>query len=297
MDLKYKNVKRRDVKGWLLGGNAFIYGFILLVTLAAIIVVLMATGSIKDDHSDESTASVEEVSSQPAETSDNKNNQGQYIEPSKQYKIRVNKASNFITVYSMNNDGNYDLHKQFRCSVNPSVKVQSTTIAFKYPWVVFGANTCGRFVSKLASGTYIHSVIYYNQNVYLLNKSTYNNLGNSAKTGYIYLNVADTKWIYENCGSETVVEIYEDASEKSPFAGVKLEPATTKYDPTDIEAANNYVPETKAPETQGESTSNQVETSTQKATETVVETETSVSSESQSKSETKEGTISESQSN
>lgn len=248
MDFKYKNVKKLDFKRWLLGGNSMIYAIILLVTIAAIIVVLGTTGLAGDNVSQESTADAaletqfDELSSTEDVT--------QYIFPHEQYKITVNKASNFITVYSMDAKRNYTVYKQFRCSVNPTVATQSTTVAHKYSWVVFGRNLCGRYVTKLASGTYIHSTPYYNQNVYMVNKGAYNNLGNSATLGYIYLSVADSKWIFENCGTNTVVEVYDDSSESSPFAGVKLEPATMPYDPTDIEAANNYVLETKATETE-----------------------------------------------
>ncbi len=252
MDFKYKNVKKLDFKRWLLGGNSMIYAIILLVTIAAIIVVLGTTGNNEGDSQQESTNAVaaetqsDELSSTEEIT--------QYIYPHEQYKITVNKASNFITVYSMDTKRNYTVYKQFRCSVNPSVTTQSTTVAHKYPWVVFGRNLCGRYVTKLSSGTYIHSTPYYNQNVYMVNKGAYNNLGNSATLGYIYLSVADSKWIFENCGTNTVVEVYDNSSESSPFAGVKLEPATMPYDPTDTEAANNYVPETKAPETESPET-------------------------------------------
>lgn len=249
MDVKYKNVKRLGWKKWLLGGNSKIYGIILLVTLAAIILVLSVTKGMGEINSDEETTEVaKETSLQESATA---SNAVEIIPPHEQYKIMVNKAKNFITIYTMDEEKNYTVvHKQFRCSVNPSVSVQTTSISYKYTWVVFGRNLCGRYASKLSNGTYIHSTPYYNQDVYMVNKKAYNNLGNSAELGYIYLSVVDSKWIFENCGMDTVVEVYEDANETSPFAGVKLEPATMPYDPTDTEAAANYVPETKAPETQ-----------------------------------------------
>ncbi len=253
MDLKYKNVKKLDLKKWLLGGNSKIYAFILLVTIAAIVVVLMSVGS-----SGFSGMGGAQTSSQAeSDNETNKDNQIQqesstrYIQHHEMYKVRINKASNFVTVYTMDTSGNYTVvYKQFRCSVSPKIETQITKISYKYSWVRFGDNLYGRFVEKLSSGTYVHSTPYYYQDVYMANKSAYNNLGQSAKLGYIYLSVADSMWIYENCGVDTVVEIYEDANEISPFSGIKYEQATTKYEPTDIEAANNYVPETKASETE-----------------------------------------------
>ena len=272
MNYKYKNVKKLDFKKWLLGGNSKIYAFILLVTIAAIIVVLgtAGTGSGTDsDVNEESTADVTSETVGGETYADS--TESQQILPHERYKIRINKASNFVTVYTMDSQGHYTVvDRQFRCSVNTNIATQTSSIAYKYTWVVFGRNTCARFISKLSSGISLHSTLYYNENVYMANKTSYNNLGKSTDVGYICLSVADIKWIYENCSIDTVVEVYEDAGEISPFASIKYEQATTKYEPTDIEAANSYVPETKAPETKPQES--QTESNTLTATETMSET-------------------------
>lgn len=236
MDLKYKNVKKLDFKKWLLGGNSLIYGIILIVTFAAIFValasLLMSEDHITDADNDEVTINT---------TTEIESSTPQYIMPHNIYRIRVNKASNFMTVYTLDNSGQYTvIHKQFMCSVNADVKEEETKISDKYIWVRFDYGTHGHYNSKLANGAYIHSVPYHIQDIYNIKSSAYYKLGKSADEGYIYLCAEDVKWIYDNCSAGTVVEVYSDSSELSPLADVKLAPIVNCYDPTDQEARDGY---------------------------------------------------------
>lgn len=237
MEFKYKNVKKFDIKKWLLSSNTKIYIFILVLVLAAVIFVLK---TVKDmDSSDNNIQNAEStenitVATETEETTAAPDPDPDYSESLQEYKIRINKSINLLTVYKLDDAKQYSvMEKQFKCSVNPNTEIGKTSITFKYTWVQFGYGNHGQYVSKLKNGSYIHSVPYYTKNMYHLNKSAYNKLGQPSDTAFIYLQVADVKWIFENCGVNTIVDIYEDETEISPFAGETVEPITTNYDPSD----------------------------------------------------------------
>ncbi len=240
MEFKYKNVKKFDIKKWLLSGNTKIYIFILVLVLAAIIFVLKTVGDMDNtNNSNQSTESTENLTSATEPEESTAKPDPDYYESLQEYKIRINKSINLLTVYKLDDAKQYSVaEKQFKCSVNPNTEVGKTSITFKYTWVQFGYGNHGQYVSKLKNGSYIHSVPYYTKNIYHLNKSAYNKLGQASDTAYIYLQVADAKWIFENCGVNTVIDIYEDESEISPFAGELAEPITTNYDPSDTIAVD-----------------------------------------------------------
>lgn len=237
MELKYKNVKKIDIKKWLLSGNTKIYIFILVLVLAAVIFVLKTVSDMdntgKEDNN-QGTKPQEAVTAATEQEVSTAEPDPDYYESSQEYKIRINKSINLVTVYKLDSYKQYSIvEKQFKCSVNPNTEVGKTSITFKYTWVQFGYGKHGQYVSKLKNGSYIHSVPYYTKNIYHLNKSAYNKLGQASDAAYIYLQVADVKWIFENCGVNTIVDIYEDASETNPFEGEIAEPITTNYDPSD----------------------------------------------------------------
>lgn len=263
MKLEYEHVKKLDLKKWLLGGNTKIYVLILIIAVAAVVFVLKTTlspdfspnpnaavsekesVSFPNDHEDTSVLSSSPngetdntvSTTTPSEEYDESKADPDYLQSRQNYKIKINKSLNLATVYQLDETKQYSLvEKQFRCCVNPNTKIEKTSISYKYTWVRFAYSNHAQYNSKLANGSYLHSVIYYTQNIYHINKSSYNKLGQASDAGYIYFAVADARWIFENCGINTVVEVYEDPDEDNPFAFEEVKPLTTNYDPSDIEA-------------------------------------------------------------
>ena len=239
MEFKYKDVKKIDIKKWLLSGNTKIYIFILVIVLAAIVFVLKTVSDIDDNgkNLNPDSAAGENITSASVTEPATPEPDLDYYESFQEYKIRINKSINLVTVYKLDSSKQYSItEKQFKCSVNPNTEIGKTLITFKYTWVQFGYGNHGQYVSKLKNGSCIHSVPYYTKNIYHLNKNAYNLLGQASDAAYIYLQVADAKWIFENCGVNTIVDIYEDSSETNPFAGEITEPITTNYDPSDTNA-------------------------------------------------------------
>lgn len=235
MDFKYEKIKKLDLKKWLLGGNIKIYALILIVFLAAVIFVFTTVKSFYEPASGEPTPPDPMTSSEESSA---------YVERNQLYRLRINKTGNFATVYKMDQNMQFtEVYKVLRCSVHPDVKTGETVLTEKFIWRRLTENVYGHYTSRLENGAYIHSVPYTAQDISKLIISAYNRLGEPAEMGSIYMAAADAKWIYENCGIQAVVEIYEDASEDPAMALAPLEtlPAGTRFDPSDQTASDQNV--------------------------------------------------------
>ena len=147
MDLKgYKRVKKVDIKGWLLRGNAVIYAFILIVFIAAIIFMFNTVGSMFTEKSDDNIENITDESVS-------------YVADNQSYKISINKTENFVTIYKMESDGSFNNpYKTFRCSVSSDVHTGETKINEKHVWRRLSDNVYGHYTTGLANQAYIHSV-------------------------------------------------------------------------------------------------------------------------------------------
>ena len=227
----YTNSRWKKFKNWLFNSHSKIYLAMMLVLLIVIAVAIRNIGAIYNIVDQEETTVLASEASTESSTI--------YVPPNNSYMLRVNKAANFITVYKMDAEGSFDhVFKTFRCSVNDTVELGSMAIYEKYIWRRFDSGGYGQYTSRIGSNCYIHSVPYYSESTNALNVAAYNNLGNTAKLGYIYLASADAKWIYENCGLDTKVEVYSDAAERPAIALEEFETAAAnaRFDPTDVSA-------------------------------------------------------------
>ncbi len=70
----------------------------------------------------------------------------------------------------------------------------------------------------------------------------YNKLGQTASAGCVRLTVADTKWIYDNCPSGTVVVIYS-SPDPGPLGKPEAQqiPLDCGWDPTDPDPDNPWL--------------------------------------------------------
>lgn len=233
----YYKSRKNSIKKWLFNSNSKIYMPILLLLCVLIYFTFKnINGSYQEVYSDENDT-VEATESETESPTSLVTNDNSYL-------IKVNKSNNFITVYKKDSNNDYTVaYKTFRCSVNANVPTGSSKILEKFVWRMLDSNQYAQYTSKIGATIYIHSVPYSSDKNSSLITDAYNNLGNTAKIGSIYLSVADSKWIYENCKNDTDVEVYEDAAETPAIAladKVTL-PFGTGYDPTDLEASNKVV--------------------------------------------------------
>lgn len=163
------------------------------------------------------------------------------------YYIRVNRQQNVVTVYKMDDGGNYTIPiKAFICSTGAYNATPAGVfhISNKYVWRELNGGVYGQYASRITGGVLFHSVPYVSKNKSTLYWKKYNKLGEQTSMGCVRLTVADAKWIYDNCPSGTAVEVY-DSEDPGPLGkpeAVKLDrdDAYKNWDPTDPDENNPW---------------------------------------------------------
>ena len=184
------------------------------------------------------------------------------------YYIKVNRAANCVTIYTKDENGNYTVpYKSMICSVGTyywdtkteTVKGNTPLGTYKMPgqrykWRLLfgpdGLDVYGHYTTRIVGHILFHSVPYTVKGttpgtVKTLWEGQYNRLGSPASKGCIRLSVADSKWIYDNCGEGTIVEIYDDAANPGPLGrpeAIKIpdESPFAGWDPTDPDKNNPW---------------------------------------------------------
>ena len=234
----YYKAKRNDIKKWLFNSHSKIY-IPILVLLGILIFFIFRNINQPNNqevfNNEETSTALETETEVTSSTGLDINNSI--------YSIKINKSKNFITIYKLDNNANAIAFKTFRCSVNVNVPIGSYKISEKFVWRKLETNQYAQYTSRIGATFYIHSVPYSSEKDSSLITDAYNKLGNAASIGSIYLAVADSKWIYENCKNDTVVEVYENPSEEPAIAIAEKAtiPFGTGYDPSDTETTNKIV--------------------------------------------------------
>lgn len=202
--------RKNKLKKWLFNKHSALY-LLILVVLSIFIFYAIANGFNSASADEEASTTSDDENATESSTS--------FIADNASYCIKVNKAKNFITVYKVNASGELQsAYKTFVCSVNKEVEDTTSQISEKYVWRKISDNVYGQYTSRIGVSTYIHSVPYRSESTKAVIANAYNNLGKNAEIGSIYLQVADAKWIYENCGMNTKVIIYSDENEEPAIA-------------------------------------------------------------------------------
>lgn len=194
------------------------------------------TGSTMDEVDTGSSGAIEDV------TEDE-----EVEEPEFPYYIRVNRKQNCITIYTMDENGEYTVpYKAMICSTGlynatPKGVYQIST---KYLWRELYGGVYGQYATRIHGGVLFHSVPYYRKSKDSLCTDKYNKLGQQASMGCIRLTVEDAKWIAENCPEGTTVEIYDD-DDPGPLGKPEAEKIDTDspnrgWDPTDPDEDNPW---------------------------------------------------------
>ena len=166
----------------------------------------------------------------------------------KKYYIKVNRQTNVVTIYSYDNAGNYTKPvKAMVCSTgkNNGTPKGKFKLSSKHRWQLMNGGVYSQYASRITGHILFHSVPYYEMKNDTLCTGYYNQLGNQASAGCVRLSCADAKWIYSNCASGTVVEIYDGNSSNDPLGkpGAIRIPTDSPYkrwDPTDPDSNNPW---------------------------------------------------------
>lgn len=155
------------------------------------------------------------------------------------YKIKINKSTNVVTVYSTETKKPVTA---FTCSLGSATPTGTFHTKDKYRWHELMGPSYGQYCTRITDGILFHSVWYYS---YEKNSQTYygyNMLGNLASHGCCRLTVASAKWIYDNCPIGTEVKVFYGSSKDDPLGKPKTVSVSGSrgWDPTDPDPNNPY---------------------------------------------------------
>ena len=236
--MMYYKSKRNNIKKWIFNSHSKIYLPILLLLGILIIVIIknINVPNSQETYNEEETSTAIDSDNGATSSTD-------FVADNNTFLIKINKSKNFITIFKLDKNANETPFKTFRCSVNSNVPIGNLKISEKFAWRLLDTNQYAQYTSRIGATVYIHSVPYSSEKSSALIIDAYNKLGSTASIGSIYLAVLDSKWIYENCKNETVVEVYENATEEPAIAladKVTL-PFGTGYDPSELATTNKVV--------------------------------------------------------
>jgi hypothetical protein len=201
--------------------------------------------------------SLEDIEEKQVDTTDKSNNTSKYY-------IKVNYGANTVTVYQKDENGDYTIPvRAMVCScgtATPHSGVYKTTRG--YLWGSLIGGVYGKYSTRIVGSILFHSVPYTSPSSDCLEYWEFDKLGQTASAGCIRLQVVDSKWIYDNCGSGTMVEFYSDSNPgplgKPSAPKISDNVECRNWDPTDVDAGNpwhSFVSQAQQEEAQSEQSS------------------------------------------
>lgn len=168
-------------------------------------------------------------------------------QPEYPYYIRINRKQNCITIYTLDDKGEYTVpYKAMVCSTGLYNATPRGTfrISDKYLWRELYGGVYGQYATRIYGGVLFHSVPYYKKAKNTLCTEKYNKLGQQASMGCVRLTTEDAKWIADNCPVGTTVEIYDDDN-PGPLGKPEAQKIDTSdprkgWDPTDPDEENPW---------------------------------------------------------
>ena len=119
------------------------------------------------------------------------------------YRVEVSIDRQTVSVYALNDNGQYDLVKTCTCSTGLHDTTPRGVFLSGHPvnrWHYFEKFNCwAQYSFEVTGDIMFHSVIYSTDNENSLRTGSLNALGNPASHGCIRLTVEDAKWLYEHC--------------------------------------------------------------------------------------------------
>ena len=200
----YKRTKKFDIKRWFKGTNSIIYLVILVVMVLGLAFVLKTVIGMHN-----SNKNADEVTQE--ETTDVSEQETDTVARNQSYYIRISIAKHTLVVYQLDNNNEFTIPvKAFKVALGPKVDPAKTAISEKSVWRKITDIYYVRYSSRLDNAEYLSTATYYSQSDNNLNPKSYNMIGQNVTEGSILMTCANARWIYENCGAKTTVEIVDD---------------------------------------------------------------------------------------
>jgi lipoprotein-anchoring transpeptidase ErfK/SrfK len=127
------------------------------------------------------------------------------------YYLVLKKSEHTLTVYAADRKGGHT-NEVFRTITTATGKRTTPTPTGKFTlttreaWHFFG-KSYAPYAIKYANGKYLHGPLYKKQDVTTMVASSALDIGTDATGGCLRMSFVDIKWIYENCGEGTILEI------------------------------------------------------------------------------------------
>lgn len=194
----------------------------------------------------ETTAPTEETTNFTQQTLKRNRKKFQHKLP---FRIKVNRAENFVTVYTLDENGKYTIpYKTFWCSTGAdidSTPLGKFEMTERYDWRIMVDGTYAQYAIRIHGPIMLHSVPYTTSEYDALEYWEYNKLGKPASLGCVRLQAGDIKWIYDNCDNGTKVTIYDRPNENPPINIPKIKKIkkgnkNKGWDPTDTHEGNPW---------------------------------------------------------
>ena len=167
------------------------------------------------------------------------------------YAIKVNRAANTVTVYALDEQGDYTV--PVRAMVCSTARQGYTTplgsyrlAEFRSQWRLMLDGTYGQYATCFQGHYLFHSICYSAPEHDAMVRTAYNALGEPASMGCVRLQTIDAKWIFDNCPAGTPVTVYDDAEDPGPLGKPAplldeiSEEACNGWDPTDPAPGNPW---------------------------------------------------------
>ena len=185
--------------------------------------------------------------------------------------IKVNKKENFAIVYGIDKKGKYSVpYKAFVCSTGREDDFTPNgtfTVSEKYRWRLMVDNTYAQYAVRIQGQIMLHSVPYTSPESDALEYWEYNKLGNVASLGCVRFQVADIKWIYDNCPEGTKVKIYSKTNEEPVLPLPEMQKLNesdprSSWDPSDPDENNPWNTDSKTSKKKRKKKKKETETTT-----------------------------------
>ena len=204
----YKRTKKFDIKRWFKGTNSIIYLVILVVMVLGLAFVLKTVIGMHNSNKNADEVTQEETTDVSGQETDT---QTQTVARNQSYYIRISIAKHTLVVYQLDNNNEFTIPvKAFKVALGPKVEPAKTAISEKSVWRKITDIYYVRYSSRLDNAEYLSTATYYSQSDNNLNPKSYNMIGQNVTEGSILMTCANARWIYENCGAKTTVEIVDD---------------------------------------------------------------------------------------
>lgn len=233
---------RRSLKGFFKTRNFKYYAAFFMLLAATITSVIIISKKKPADSSNDSITT---------DVADNEIVEDPTTELSSKgvYRITINLANNQIAFFPQDDNGSYNsiASKYMIAGISEieegSYKVDDVFKA-KNSWIASDINFY-RYYTSFNDTIIFHSALYSKQNdKNSLIVSDYESIGKNTTSQGITLQLADAKWIYENCSFECIIDVISDENEAvNNTALEKIHiPTGITWDPSDDATGSPWCP-------------------------------------------------------